>query len=598
MNKRIFSALLACILALSLFGTCVSAASASGSCGKNVRWSFDENTCVLTISGQGPMDDFWAGYDASTYGFASNVPWWAYRRLIQKVVVEEGVTSVGDNAFCGDYTDPQQCFSFSSLVLADSVTSIGESAFSGCRLQTVLLGAGLQSIGSYAFFVNFSLRSITLPEGLTTIGEGAFIWTGLTEITIPRSVTSIGEEAFGHNYSVSGAPAVLVGFTVSGYKGSAAEAYYEALLSRYDYEKEHYAPYDIGNNYPADGTVYFKAFLPAAVNVTVGGAPVFWTDAAPFIDENSRTMVPLRAVAEALGLSVSWDGAQREAVFTDGSKTLYFPIGSSSARTGDGSALQMDTAAVIVNDRTYAPVRYLAEYFGFTVGWDGASKTVLIQKGGDGGLDSASVVWTRMNHSYWFDTDDDAPWGSGSIFVNRYYDLASITDDTPLKEQINAALRGEYEVFALEEGPYNGGYDEGDTNYIDARSGEIAQNADGILSLKYCTEWWMGGVGDGSMRGITVSLRTGKRLYLSDLASLDGRQITFEMLEQMAVDYYEIRGAHPWQSQLDSFHQQTLDDLDFYIENNQIILCIEKYALAEGAAGAAEIPTGIFVRER
>ena len=117
----------------------------------------------------------------------------------------------------------------------------------------------------------------------------------------------------------------------------------------------------------------------AGVNVQVNGEAVQWTDAAPFIDENSRTMVPLRAVAEALGLTVNWDGAAREASFTNGSKTIIFPIGSSAARAEDGSAIQMDTAAVIVNDRTFAPIRYLAEHFGFTVSWDGATKTVVIQ---------------------------------------------------------------------------------------------------------------------------------------------------------------------------------------------------------------------------
>ena len=49
---------------------------------------------------------------------------------------------------------------------------------------------------------------------------------------------------------------------------------------------------------------------------------------------------------------------------------------------------------------------------------------------------------------------------------------------------------------------------------------------------------------------------------------------------------------------LDSFRKKQLDDLEFYIENNEIILCIAKYELADGATGAAEIPTGIFVRER
>ena len=120
---------------------------------------------------------------------------------------------------------------------------------------------------------------------------------------------------------------------------------------------------------------------PEAVKVSVDGALVWWTDAEPFIDSNSRTMVPLRAVAEALGLTVSWDGQAREAVFTDGARTLIFPIGSTEARTGDGGVVAMDTAAVIVSSRTYAPIRYLAEYFGYKVDWDGKTKTVILTPG-------------------------------------------------------------------------------------------------------------------------------------------------------------------------------------------------------------------------
>ena len=138
-----------------------------------------------------------------------------------------------------------------------------------------------------------------------------------------------------------------------------------------------------------DDTADFEAFqvstaLPAAVAVSINGVTVQWTDAAPFIDVNNRTMVPLRAVAEALGLTVDWDGAKREAVFTNGTKTIFFPIDSSVARTGDGGTVQMDTAAVIVNDRTFAPIRYLAECFDYVVDWDGTTRTVLILARGNG----------------------------------------------------------------------------------------------------------------------------------------------------------------------------------------------------------------------
>ena len=115
------------------------------------------------------------------------------------------------------------------------------------------------------------------------------------------------------------------------------------------------------------------------VHVQVKGTLIVWTDSEPYIDTNSRTMTPFRAVGEALGLTAGWDGSTREASFTDGKRTIYFPIGNNVARTSDGGTVQMDTSAVIVNGRTYAPVRYLAEFFGYTVDWDGVSRTVIVK---------------------------------------------------------------------------------------------------------------------------------------------------------------------------------------------------------------------------
>ena len=115
------------------------------------------------------------------------------------------------------------------------------------------------------------------------------------------------------------------------------------------------------------------------ISVLVRGNAVQWTDAVPFIDANNRTMVPLRAVGEAMGLTVTWNGEAQEAVFTDGEKTICFPLNSASATTSDGKTVTMDTALVVINQRVFAPIRYLAEYFGYEVSWDSASKTVAIQ---------------------------------------------------------------------------------------------------------------------------------------------------------------------------------------------------------------------------
>lgn len=113
------------------------------------------------------------------------------------------------------------------------------------------------------------------------------------------------------------------------------------------------------------------------IKVSVGGRMVVWSDAAPF-NEGGRVMVPLSAVAAVLNLSVSWNAYTRTASFSDGRRTLTFPIDGKNATASDGSVIRMDTAAMIARNRSFAPVRYLAEFFGHQVSWDPATRTVSI----------------------------------------------------------------------------------------------------------------------------------------------------------------------------------------------------------------------------
>lgn len=124
----------------------------------------------------------------------------------------------------------------------------------------------------------------------------------------------------------------------------------------------------------------------AEINVTVDGAPVAWTDAKPFIDENDRTLVPLRPIANALGLDVTWNANTNTAAFTNGTDTVSFTVGADTYRAflnknPDFNAIvSMDTKAVIKDSRIYAPARYLAEAFLYDVGWEQATQTVTITK--------------------------------------------------------------------------------------------------------------------------------------------------------------------------------------------------------------------------
>lgn len=156
---------------------------ASGTCGDDLTWTLDSDG-LLTISGEGNM------YNYSDYG-DERAPWYSSRDSITEVIIENGVTSIGQCAF-------DSCIGLTSIDIPDSVTSIESWALNGCRcLMSITIPAGVTSIGSYAFYKCSELTSITIPDGVASIEGRTFSeCSSLKSITIPGSVTSIGESAF------------------------------------------------------------------------------------------------------------------------------------------------------------------------------------------------------------------------------------------------------------------------------------------------------------------------------------------------------------------------------------------------------------------
>ena len=119
----------------------------------------------------------------------------------------------------------------------------------------------------------------------------------------------------------------------------------------------------------------------SGINVSIEGNYVVWTDSKPFI-RGGRTLVPLRPIANALGLDVNWSAAENKASFTDGNITVSFELGVKeflySTKKGINATNYMDTAAISVNGRVYAPVKYLAQSFGYGVRWDAGTQTALL----------------------------------------------------------------------------------------------------------------------------------------------------------------------------------------------------------------------------
>jgi len=99
-------------------------------------------------------------------------------------------------------------------------------------------------------------------------------------------------------------------------------------------------------------------------------------DVVPYIRDN-RTFVPIRFIAEKLGMSVNWDEVARTVTFTKGEEILKLTIGEHRYEK-NGKYFSIDTAAEIQWNRTMVPVRFVAEALGYAVEWNSSQSMVFI----------------------------------------------------------------------------------------------------------------------------------------------------------------------------------------------------------------------------
>lgn len=238
---------------------------ASGSCGTNVTYALHKSG-LLKISGSGAMTDY-ALYPATKQSPFTK----SYSTQINEIVIEDGVTHIGQGAFynCKNITNVvlsnsvtsiggtafYNCTKITSIVLPDSVTSVGGSAFQGTSVSSLYVGAGLTSglegdsalihlsslttveisSGNQAYsYVDGALYNkaqteffgclqnytdeLVIRDGVTTIIDYACGYANITGLIIPDSVTSIGSRAFRNNKSLV---SVVIGEGVTNIGGEA-----------------------------------------------------------------------------------------------------------------------------------------------------------------------------------------------------------------------------------------------------------------------------------------------------------------------------------------------------------------------------------------
>ena len=217
----------------------LSESSTSGTTGE-CKWAYDASAKALTIYGNGKTED---------YSYEKNAPWYEFKDKIDSIVIENGVTTIGDFAF-------NNCTTVSKVTIPESVTRIGEKAFIGCNKLEVVYITSLKSWCNTDFVVGYDpphnnlecssnplvyggnlylngepVRDLVIPDDLNSIGGNSESIgdTGESEyfaspfvgcksiktVTIPDSLLSIGEWAF---YGCTGLTTVIMGNNV-GYVG-------------------------------------------------------------------------------------------------------------------------------------------------------------------------------------------------------------------------------------------------------------------------------------------------------------------------------------------------------------------------------------------
>ena len=142
-------------------------------------WTLDNG--VMTISGTGDMGD---------YADSTETPWYKYSDRITSVVIGEGITRIGDNAFA-------QCANLTSIQLAESVTSIGDSALAYTGLTDLSFPEALTELETGVFRGCTALTEVTIPGTFAKVSDSLFEGcTGLTAVVLPEGLTELGVKAF------------------------------------------------------------------------------------------------------------------------------------------------------------------------------------------------------------------------------------------------------------------------------------------------------------------------------------------------------------------------------------------------------------------
>lgn len=292
-------------------------------------------------------------------------PWEKYKNDVNKIVIKDGVTAIGDWSFAGFNK-------LKEVQFAPSLDVIGERAFYNCpAISYINLNEGLKTIENGAFNSCKGVIRVKLPDGLESIGDSAFM--NLPEvpvITIPESVENIGMWAF---MGCSSLEQIYVeGDLFKNIGNSCFANIYEHYILYYNVKYE-----ESWAEIAKADEKHIMGYSPSErIPVYINNKEICF-DIDPII-VNGRTLVPMRDVFEELGAVVTWNGEYETATAKKDDTTVVVKIGADTIRKNN-QIISVEVPARIHINRTLVPVRAVSEAFDAKVNWNDKERAVYIE---------------------------------------------------------------------------------------------------------------------------------------------------------------------------------------------------------------------------
>lgn len=325
----------------------------TGNMNENISWDFNEG--ILKITGYGKMPDFKS---------ADENPLKNIKDEVKKIIISDGISYIGNWNFA-DFKNAKE------IIFPNSLEVIGERAFYNCSsIRILTLPEGLKEIKDGAFNSCTSIVRVNLPKSLEKIRNSAFMnLPNLTAILIPQNVKSVGKWAFFGCTSLSGIYITGGIFDIGSYAFVDIADDFTIFLENKSSDEWIEKKY-----FEEENVLIYKTevFIPVYMN----NSQINFVSAPVIIE--GRTLVPVRAIFEAMDVEVEWDEKERKVTAIKGDVTVTIKI-DEKVMYKNGKEIKIDVPATIINSRTYVPARAVSEAFDAKVSWNNTERAVYIE---------------------------------------------------------------------------------------------------------------------------------------------------------------------------------------------------------------------------